>query len=413
MWLATNSTNITSAVAMPLATMSPPLSHLPSTAAGDGLETVVDSQTVVDAPFSAGFSLNVDRGEGRRSGMALWFASAFGDVRGVVGALNAGVRVGSLSPLDPYAWWLASAPRPHTACTAHGASGSSTRVKPSPCASSTTAQMSMRLMSSLHLALRWLHLDAGHLSPSLHIASPKAHRVCVYMCVKLVLSSRVCFFCACTYGCRSGLQCRVRTVERDNDAKTQKKTARELVRVGAAAHPTFIAQEYTSQSCNAPSTGGLAATGTALHSLLMHAAPQRLPWSQPPSASSTEWVRQEGQEHLGRWWGAGWKRQSPKPQMPPLFSLFKDSGQGHAATPATHLASPATTLAPLSLPPASASTHRPDRGQPEKVGGWDRDLMRDSERREMAQLLAAAMWPAPRHDASAPLNTPAALGTRL
>jgi len=173
MWLATNSTNSTSAVAMPWATMSPPLPHLPSTAAGDGLDAGVD------APSSAGFSLNVAGGEGRRSGMALWLASAFGDVRGVVGALNAGVRAGSLSPLDPYAWWLASAPRPHTARTAPCASGGSSRVKPSSCASSTTAQMSMRLMSSLHLALRWLRLDAGLLSPSLHVASPKARRVCV------------------------------------------------------------------------------------------------------------------------------------------------------------------------------------------------------------------------------------------
>jgi hypothetical protein len=175
------------------------------------------------------------------------------------------------------------------------------------------------------------------------------------------------------------------------------------VRAGAAAHPTFVAQEYTSQSCTALSIGGLAPTGTALHSLLMHAPPQRLPWSQPPSASSTEWVRQEVQQHL--WCGASWKRQLPKPKMPPLFSLFKETGQGHAAPPATPLAPP--------LPPASVSTHPSDRGQPEKVGCWDRDLMRDSERREMAQLLAAAMWPAPRHDAAAPLNTPAALGTRL
>jgi hypothetical protein len=171
MWLATNSTNSTSAVAMPLATMSPPLPPLPSTAAGDGLDAGVD------APNLAGFSLA--GGEGRRSGMALWLASAFGDVRGVVGALNAGVRAGSLSPLDPYAWWLASAPRPHAARTAHCASGGRSRVKPSSYASSTTAQMSMRLMSSLHLALRWLRLDAGLLSPSLHVASPKARRVCV------------------------------------------------------------------------------------------------------------------------------------------------------------------------------------------------------------------------------------------
>ena len=147
----------------------------------------------------------------------------------------------------------------------------------------------------------------------------------------------------------------------------------------------------------------------------MHVPPQRLPWSQPPSASSTEWVRQEGQDYLGGSWGAAWKRLSPKPQMAPLFSPFKNTGQGHAAPPATPVASPATPLAPHPLSSASASTHRPDRGQPEKVkvGGWDADLMRDSERREMAQLLAAAMWPAPRHDAGAPLNTPAALGNRL
>ncbi len=180
MWLATNSTNSTatnstnstSADAMPLATKSPPLPHLPSTAAGDGLDAWVD------APNSAAFSLNAAGGEGRRSGLALSFASAFGDVRGVVGALKAGVRAGSLSPFDPYAWWLASAPRSHTARTAPRVSGSSTRVKPSPFASSTTAQMSMRLMSSLHLALRWLHLDAGLLSPHTAYRLLSAHTAC-------------------------------------------------------------------------------------------------------------------------------------------------------------------------------------------------------------------------------------------
>jgi hypothetical protein len=130
-------------------------------------------------------SLNVAGGEGRRSGMALWFASAFGDVRGVVGALRAGVSAASLSPLDPCAWWLASAPRPPASRSprvslpqtaesgadeaAHDGQATTPvhagrRPRRGTLEETMRSMAQMRLVSSLHLALRWVRLDAGDLS---------------------------------------------------------------------------------------------------------------------------------------------------------------------------------------------------------------------------------------------------------
>jgi hypothetical protein len=120
-------------------------------------------------------------------------------------------------------------------------------------------------------------------------------------------------------------------------------------------------------SSRALSPGAVPPKGTALHSFLLHTPPWRLPWSSTPSASSGEWERQDDPEHLRAWWGAAWKRASPPRARTALFP----EAQAHTA-----------------------------------LGGWDRDLIKDSERRDLAKELAAALWqevPARTH-ASAPCD---------
>ncbi len=160
--------------------------HGPSKRGGAENDAGVDGARAPNSP-TPGLSLIVAGGEGRRSAMALWFASAFGDVRGVVGALKAGVSAASLSPLDPCAWWLASTPSPPTSRlprvslpqaaqggghqTAHGGQASTRvharrRSRRGTWGDRMLSTTQMRLVSSLHLALRWVRLDAGDLSPS-------------------------------------------------------------------------------------------------------------------------------------------------------------------------------------------------------------------------------------------------------
>ncbi len=108
-------------------------------------------------------------------------------------------------------------------------------------------------------------------------------------------------------------------------------------------------------------SGVMPPKGTALHSFLLHTPPRRLPWSSTPSAASCEWEREEDPEHCRAWWGAAWKRVSP----------------------------------------ARARTALLGEAQQSSVGGWDRDLIKDCQRRELAKELAAALWLPPRKQASA------------
>ena len=139
----------------------------------------------------------------------------------------------------------------------------------------------------------------------------------------------------------------------------------------------------------------LPAAGTALHSFLLHAAPHRVPWSScapsspttcPPAtphkaarhsgpAHQPEWVQEESEQPIGRGgggMGGGWRRTHPRDKAHPLFLCGK-LGPGAAA---------GSSPSPRGTPAPPARDH----------GAWDSDTVRDSERRELGEAMARAIW---------------------
>ena len=99
---------------------------------------------------------------GGRSGVGLWFASAFDDVEAVAAAVRAGVGVGLLSPIDPREWWAschsalrASPPKARANAQAAIQLGRGAGWQRQGSVGAGLRELGMDRVSALHLALRW------------------------------------------------------------------------------------------------------------------------------------------------------------------------------------------------------------------------------------------------------------------
>ena len=182
---------------------------------------------------------------GGRSGVGLWFASAFDDVEAVAAAVRAGVGVGLLSPIDPREWWAschsalrASPPKARANAQAAIQLGRGAGWQRQGPVGAGLRELGMDRVSALHLALRWQSVSSARMLIASGGASASAF-----------IRSRC-----------------------DSDAV-------------AVVAPVAAAGGGGGENCMQM----LPEVGSALHAFLAYAAPARLPWSS------------SGGEELGGW----------------------------------------------------------------------------------------------------------------